>query len=244
MTAAERMRPVRTPSDSPFPVRIQSYLRAVAPLGRDSVQVGPFLATFTPGDDNPYLNYAIPADRAEPTGGEIEALIGEYTRRGRRARLEYVTALAPAVEGRLVAAGFRSEGRLTLMVFGGGQTAPTALPRDVTVAPPETDEDLYAMAAVQAEAYGDELPDLSVVERRRQGLARGAIAMVARDAQDGIVGAGSCSVVHDALSEIAGIGVAVTHRRRGIGAALASGLARSAVAAGAEVPWLMAVHDG
>lgn len=96
--------------------RIQQYLRTVAPLGREQAQIGPFLATFSAGNANPYLNYALPEDRAQPTDLEITGLVDAYTRRRRRPRLEYIPECAPGVEPRLIAAGFCVEGRLPLMV--------------------------------------------------------------------------------------------------------------------------------
>ena len=58
--------------------RIQQYLRAVAPTGRECEQVGPFLATFDPYSDHPYFNYALPDDGAEPTDAEVTGLVAAY----------------------------------------------------------------------------------------------------------------------------------------------------------------------
>src|SRR5438067_11360253 len=96
--------------------RIQSYLRFTAPRGRDHERIGPFLATFNRDTDNPYLNYAIPDDGATPAGADVAALVDAYRARGRKARLEYVASLAPAVEPALLAAGFGRQGRLPLIV--------------------------------------------------------------------------------------------------------------------------------
>jgi hypothetical protein len=40
--------------------RIQAAIRADATRSREVERIGPFVATFTPGSRNPYLNYAIP----------------------------------------------------------------------------------------------------------------------------------------------------------------------------------------
>jgi hypothetical protein len=77
--------------------RIAAYLRAVAPMGRQTQRVGPFLATCTPTADNPYLNYAIPDDGASPTALEIAGHVDWYRDRRRKPRLEYVPSVAPAV---------------------------------------------------------------------------------------------------------------------------------------------------
>jgi ribosomal protein S18 acetylase RimI-like enzyme len=223
--------------------RIQSYLRVVAPIGRDEVQVGPFLATFHPKSTNPYLNYAIPNDAAEPSQSEVADLMSAYRQRGRRARLEYVCDLAPRVEQALLARGFQIEGRLPLMVFDRSEIAQIQPPEGIDLVVPTTDEDLYAMATVQAEAYGEELPDLRIVADRRSALDHGSFAMVARDSEAKTAAAGSSSPIHDGLSEIAGIGVVPTRRRRGIASALAQRLAVELVTRGADLPWLMAAGD-
>ena len=57
---------------------IQQYLRAVTPIGREHERVGPFLATFDPHSDNPYLNYALPDDGAEPSDYEVAVLVDAY----------------------------------------------------------------------------------------------------------------------------------------------------------------------
>src|SRR2546421_11228468 len=95
--------------------RIQAYLRVAAPRGRDHAQIGPFLATFNRESDNRYLNYAIPDDEARPSKRNIADLVAAYSERKRLPRLEYVPAIALAVEPALLAAGFGSERRTPLM---------------------------------------------------------------------------------------------------------------------------------
>ncbi len=86
--------------------RIQSYLRVAGSHQRDTERIGPFLATFTPSNDNPFLNYAIPDDHATPSPVDVTALIAAYEKRLRQPRLEYVAQLAPAVEEALNRCGF------------------------------------------------------------------------------------------------------------------------------------------
>src|SRR5689334_19970407 len=94
---------------------IQDALRHHAPRGRDTEQIGPFLATFSRDTDNPYLNYAIPDEAGTATAAEVEALSTAYRSRERKPRLEYIPAVAPAIEPVLVGAGFEVEGRLPLL---------------------------------------------------------------------------------------------------------------------------------
>ncbi len=225
--------------------RIQQYLRVVAPIGREHQQVGPFLATFNPDSDNPYLNYALPDDGAEPSDDQVAALVEAYARRSRRPRLEYIPGCAPAVEQRLLAGGFVIEGRLPVMITDTRQPAAGPDPQGFDLRIPTTDVELYNMAVVQAEAYDEpQVPSHDVVARRRAALADGALAVIAVERTSGaVVGAGSCSPIRDGLTEVAAIGVSAVFRRRGIGGALASRLGREAISGGADVPWLMAAAD-
>jgi ribosomal protein S18 acetylase RimI-like enzyme len=226
--------------------RIQQYLRAVAPIGREHEQVGPFLATFNPHSDNPFLNYALPDDGAEPSDDEVAALVEAYARRRRRPRLEYIARCAPAVERLLLAQGFSVEGRLPVMVTSARQLGAGPEPQGIELRIPTSDDELYDMAVVQAGAYDEPgVPSRDIVARRRAALANGVVAVIAVERITGkVVGAGSCSPVNDGLTEVAAIGVSAASRRRGIGGALASRLGREALSAGADVPWLMAAHDG
>jgi hypothetical protein len=67
--------------------RIQAYLRAYARRMIDHEQIGPFLAGFDAGSDNPYRNYAVPDDGAAPAADEIDAFLAAFARRGRIPRL-------------------------------------------------------------------------------------------------------------------------------------------------------------
>ena len=114
---------------SPAPAldrRIQQYLRGAAARERDVERVGPFVATFAPGDAMPYINYAIPEDGAQPTAADVAALAEAYRRRERLPRVEYLPSVAPAVEAALIAGGFVVEARLPGMVCipGGAVTLP------------------------------------------------------------------------------------------------------------------------
>jgi ribosomal protein S18 acetylase RimI-like enzyme len=224
--------------------RIQSYLRVAAPRGRDSERIGPFLATFSRHSDNPYLNYAIPDDGAEPVDADVAALVEAYLARSRRPRLEYVAALAPAVEPALLAAGFTVEGHLPLMVYGGdgGEQSSVAGIEVVTV---QADDELRGVAAVQWEAYGESgpLPE-HAVGGLRATLANGGVVVLARDAVTGeAAGGGLCTAPHDGATELTSIGVRERFRRRGIAEAMARQLAEEMNVRGNDCVFLMAAGE-
>ncbi|MCV3213278.1 GNAT family N-acetyltransferase [Plectonema radiosum NIES-515] len=224
--------------------RIQSYLRFAASQQRDTEQIGPFLATFNPHSVNPFLNYAIPDDAATPSLSDVKALIAAYESRGRKPRLEYVATLAPAVEEALVAAGFTVEGRLPLMTCTLGLERSLPVPPDIELIVPVSDAQMLATVTVQNEAYGECAPSPEDGQRLRNSLAVGGIAVLARVAATGEpAGAGVCTVPGNQTTEVAGIGVRVAFRRRGIAGALTTRLVREAFDAGVTVAFLMAAHE-
>lgn len=227
-------------------LQLQHYLRGAAARDRDVERVGPFTATFDLTNNNPYLNYAIPDDGARPTAEDVAALAAAYRQRGRVPRLEYLPTAAPDVEAALVAGGFEVEGRLPGMTCVPDAVVALAPSGRVAIAVPEIDADWRGMSAAQHAAFG--VPDEGSPEevaRQRERLAAGGFALLARDEETGaIVGGGVATVPTDGVTEIAGIGVLESHRRRGIAGAITSGLAQAAFAAGQAVVWLTPGDDG
>jgi GNAT superfamily N-acetyltransferase len=227
--------------------RIQQYLRGAAARERDVERIGPFLATFDVRDSNPHLSYAIPDDGAVPTAEEVAALSDAYMRRERLPRLEYLPSRAPAVERVLLDAGFVVEAQLPGMVSTTDTLVDVPAPDGVAIVVPGADAAWHTMAAVQHAAFGvpDAAEDPDGPQRGRERLSAGGVALLARDlATDTIVGGGVATVPSDGVTEIAGIGVAETHRRRGIAGALTSALTRMAFANGVEVAWLTPGNEG
>ncbi|MGH2387168.1 MAG: GNAT family N-acetyltransferase [Chloroflexota bacterium] len=223
---------------------IQAYLRDAASRARDTERIGPFLATFSRGSANPYLNYAIPDLGADPSSADIAALIAAYQRRERRPRLEYIADLAPAVEAALVADGFTIEGRLPLMVCPPDGIHDLPVPPGIELLAPTSDAEILALIGAQNEAYGEAAPDPSAVEGRKANLVAGGMAILARDVVTGeAVGGGQCDVPAGGVTELTSVGVRAPYRRRGIAGALTTRLAQDAFAAGVATVFLMAAHQ-
>ncbi|MEG3839684.1 GNAT family N-acetyltransferase [Microcoleus sp. herbarium14] len=223
---------------------IQSYLRFAASSQRDIEQIGPFLATFSRSSANPFLNYAIPDNSAAPSEADVAALISAYEGRGLAPRLEYVARLAPLVEPVLTAAGFIVEGYFPVMVCTPGAEKALPLPENIELVVPTSDSELLDTVTVQHEAYGESAPSCEDVDRLRESLTMGSIAVLARDATTGEpAGAGQLTVPGEMTTEIAGIGVRPSFRRRGIAGALTARLLREAFAAGVSVAFLTPGHD-
>jgi ribosomal protein S18 acetylase RimI-like enzyme len=227
-------------SEPALHLRIQDAIRSDAQHGRDVERIGPFLATFTPGSRNPYLNYAIPERDAAPSRADVEALAEAFERRSLRPRLEYVPSTAPDVEASLLDAGFTVEARTPLMTFGG--TAPLDSPDGIELLEAREAETIRAAASVQSEAYGEaEPPGEGRVAGLQRGIERGALLVLARDRLTGEpAGAGQCTVPVAGATELTSVGVRAAFRRRGIAQAVAARLATTMSARGADLVFLMA----
>ena len=222
------------------PRDIQSYIRSVAPRGRETERVGPFLATFDPRDDNRHLSYAIPDDGAQPAADDVAGLVEAFRRRARIPRLEFLPAVAPAVEEALLAGGFAVEGRLPVMT----STSPVALdPVDgIALERPAGRDDVRGLLAAQHAAFGVPAPGQDAVDRT---LADDGLRVLARDVVTGqVVGGGVATPPADGVSEIAGIGVLASHRRRGIAGAITAWLAAELFASGVQTAFLTPGDDG
>jgi predicted GNAT family acetyltransferase len=222
---------------------IQEAIRADAVRSRDVVEVGPFVATFTPGSANPFLNYAIPERGAEPTAADVAALSEVFVGREQRPRLEYLPALAPAVERAVLDGGYAVELRTPLMVCR--ERPPEARVEGVDVVCMQSDADIRATVTAQNEAYGEpgEPIDARVAGVRRS-IEAGGLLVVARDASSGeAAGGGACTPPWNGASELTSVGVRVAYRRRGIAAAITATLARTMLDRGVPTVFLMAHGD-
>lgn len=225
---------------------IQVSMRAGACWGRDCERIGPFLATFNRSDDNPFLNYAIPDSGTRPSSAEVKALVAAYRARDRRPRLEYIPALAPAVEPVLLTEGFSVEDRLPLMTCAAASQVQEVIVAGIELVGPASEDEFRAVASVQWEAYEEQgdVPQRAVDALRRTVEAGGSVVL-ARDVKtQQPAGAGLCTAPHDGLTELSSVGVRRPFRRRGIAAMMASRLAREAFEKGATGVFLMAHSEG
>ncbi|WP_326945149.1 GNAT family N-acetyltransferase [Amycolatopsis sp. NBC_01307] len=219
---------------------IQTYVRKTAPRGRETEQVGPFLATYSPDNDHPMLNYAIPDDGARPSAAEIDALTTAYRRRGLLPRLEYFTDIAPDLEKLLVEAGYRLERQVPLMTCAPAERVDKPVPAGVRLRAPESADDIRRLRSAQNTAFGEspEVPDKEV-ERLRSGIEAGVRHLLAEDIATGtVLGGGLALAIVDGTTEVAGIAVLEPYRGRGIAAAITARLTREAHESGAHTAFL------
>ncbi|MCN9243816.1 GNAT family N-acetyltransferase [Streptomyces sp. RY43-2] len=226
-------------------IQVQRF--AVAHLRRRPavVEVGGFVAGFTPDTDNPYVNYATPLPGSEPTERDVAALIEAFRERGLLPRLEFAPNAAPSVEPALRAAGFGTEEVQEYLVCTPDTLTVPQFVDAPRVETPIIDEDYAALDAALAEAFGEPLDSSgagAAVLRRVQENG-GAVRFVrARDG--GCAGGASCSAVAEDTAELAGVGTRPAYRGRGIAAAVTAALTEAMFAQGAGSVWLEYSGDG
>ncbi|WP_406639513.1 GNAT family N-acetyltransferase [Amycolatopsis sp. WGS_07] len=212
---------------------LQAYVRATAPLGRDTERIGPFLATFAQDSSHPMENYAIPDDGAQPSSADIARLISAYQQRNLLPRLEFFTEAAPAVEAALVAEGFTLERRVPVMTCGPEDRVDCVVPEHFQLREPSSDDEFRRLRSVQNVAFG-EPPEVSDgdVERNREHLT------VLAEHGETIVGGGIALDIVSGTTEIVGIAVSTEHRGQGLAAAITAHLTRLAHERGARTAFL------
>jgi predicted GNAT family acetyltransferase len=220
-------------------------------LGRETVEVPPFVCLFNPRDPLRFFNYAKPL---EPVGAESDGLDESlatlreaFRKRERMPRFEFIEEFAPDLGPALAAAGFSLEDRYPLLVC-----APETLrqmPRIdgltiTTLTPDSPAEDLLACMLVQKQAFGEaagEPPTAEDVNDLRGNLDDEG-AFLAR--LGGVpVAAMMYTAPLDGLTELAGGATLEAYRRRGIGAAMAAAATATAFERGVEVVLLTAASE-
>jgi ribosomal protein S18 acetylase RimI-like enzyme len=205
-------------------------------------RVGSFLLLIAEGTKLRFLNYAIPDDGVDPSPAEIDALIAAFKEADRMPRLEFLPSLAPVLEARLIDHGFTVEDRLPLMTCTPGTLRDLSSPTGIRLAAPHDDATMAAMASLQHDVFEDPEPVTDrTVNRLRSSVDHGGRAVIANDIVDGaLVGAAQTGVPAGGATELVGVAVAPSHRRRGIAAAMVSSLVQQAFEAGLNTVFLEA----
>jgi ribosomal protein S18 acetylase RimI-like enzyme len=209
------------------------------------LETGPFVAGLEPETANPFVNYASPVPGVPITAADVADLVAAFTGAGRKPRLEYVTSCAPELEDLLTAAGFAVEERNQYLVCTPRTWNAHPVPDGLILAEPTTDPDRAAVVSAQNEAFGglgSDRPEVAVARIRRT-QERGGVVIGARTAGGEWVGGGQAAPPNDGLSEIAGIAVRESFRRRGLGGAITAEVTRRFFERGGEIAWLEASGD-
>ncbi len=223
--------------------RIQAYLRKTARGFYEAVPAPPFTCFFHPRDPLRFFNYAIPD---EPVGGDLDEplarLRDEFRSRGRLPRFEYIEGFAPGLAAALERAGFELELRAPLMTCPLGEIEPPRTLPGFRIVPGSEDWRAYLTVGRRAFGAGDE-PEASDEEIRERS-ARPASAVALLGLLDGEpVAVAAATPPLDGLSEVAGIAVLESARRRGLGGAMTAAAGLAAGEHGAELLFLAPGSD-
>jgi ribosomal protein S18 acetylase RimI-like enzyme len=225
------------------------------------VEIGPFVAGFDPRITARFINYATPLPGAEPTDGDVAALIAAFRERGLVPRLEFAPQAAPAVEAALCRAGFTTEavhdylictpGSLTRPVsLAGSGSGPAAAGTGANrvvlgVEAPVEDGDFAAVDATLSEGFdGTYASSPEGVARLRRSVAAGGAVRFIRAVDGTCAGAACCSGPAAGTAELWGIATRRAYRRCGIAATLTAAVAEAMFETGPESVWLEAAGDG
>jgi ribosomal protein S18 acetylase RimI-like enzyme len=233
------------------PERLESYMRRAAMLGRETVEVPPFVCLFDPHNPLRFFNYAKPL---RPVGTErddladaLAVLRAAFRARGRMPRFEFIEEYAPDLGRALAAAGVDLEQRYPLLVCTPETLRPSPLIPGLTITtltPDSPAEDLLACLTVQREGFGEiagDPPTLADVDDLRANLTEEG-AFLAR--MEGVpVGAMMYTAPLDRLTELAGGTTIAAYRRRGIGTAMIAAAAAAAFERGVEISFLTAASE-
>ncbi len=218
---------------------VQHHARTLALQSENHLRVGPFVARYHADWSSPFANYAIPDDGAAPSADDVAALIDAFRARDRQPRLEYLPRCAPQVEPALLAAGFTEENRPPLMACGLGDVITPAQVDGLTLAEPADDAAFLRAAAVQHAGFGEPgSPGPGAGDGLRRMAESGGTVVLATFADGTDAGAAACSTPVDGLTELGGLAVLETARRRGVGAAVAAWATQRALARGLRTVWL------
>jgi len=213
--------------------------------GRETRQIGPFLAVTHPTNELIWLSYALilPGAREEDvTPATLAALREHFRQRGRILRFEILDPLRPWLGSRLEALGVQLQGRMPLMICFPEQLQIAPCPDGFTLAwlhPDDPDELLAEYIRTGRICFGGPGGDVApreIAEQREHLAARRYRCMYARG-EGQVAGIGAMSCGND---ELVGVGTLPTMRRRGIAAAISSRVVADHFERGAEAVWLSA----
>ena len=195
----------------------------------------------TPSDPLAWINYAVPIANGGPTG--IEEMIAVFQQSDRAPRLEFFIDLWPEVAYGLEAKGFVCEKRMPIMVLPRENWKGFTHSHDVQEISAET---FHPLGKVLAEAFGmpaseEELSDPHEDPSFNRLISRINLATVAL--VDGQVVGGGYAIGTKEIREIAGIGTATAHRRKGIASAVIAHLLDRFFGTGGEIAWLTPGDD-
>jgi len=234
--------------------RINGYLDAVPRSVARTEEIGPFTLFVNEGPGWRYYARPRPGE-SEFTAGDVGDVRARQRELSQPEAFEWIDDLAPAVESAAEGDGLLVTIR-PLMHLARADFAPVPAPAEseIRLASPEDDlVEISAVAKLAFDAPGTDIGALGVeaiaeaasavegdtVELTRARIASG-LAVVAFARIDGTAVAVGTHQPVENVTEIVGVGAAPAFRRRGLGAAVTSGLVSDAFERGVDTVFLSA----
>ncbi len=230
-------------TDPALLARVEQYYDEVPRTAADVEECGPF-TLFRSRAGWPY--YARPrlGLTQDITSDDVEALRQLQVSRSVPETIEWVPATTPSLSRAAAEAGL-AVSEFPLMVLGDSAPAqaPVAAGFEVRLLTGDDPSLLEVMTAVHRGFGSEGGPDEAEILHVRTRISAGLQVVAAAFDSDGrAVGGGAHQPVGD-VTELVGIAVLESHRRRGLGAAITDALVKAAGAAGVDLVFLSAGDD-
>lgn len=219
-------------------MRLQDALIESTRPSRQCTEAGGFVVMLTPSDPLVWINYAVPMSSRSSSVVGVREMAEVFRQHERTPRLEFFAELWPEVGSALEAEGFTCEKRMPIMILRRDEWH--GWPQSHEIGPVDADS-FRPLGGVLAEAFGappqdepqGQVEDDPFFQRIAKGHTLAAIVRV-----DGEIVGGGFAVGTKEIREVAGIGTAAAHRRKGIAAAVIASLLDQFFGDGGEIAWL------
>lgn len=235
------------------PEHIQAQLRVSAATVHETESIGPFTCFFNADDDAPWSNYAMP-DRPESRdlSESIAQVVDCFEHWHRQPRFEFLADYAPSLADALESAGFVQADSNVLSACSAETLVPARTVEGLAIEEVAVEADAEApierlqdFVTVQGRAFaGDDRPRATREEAEKFRDRFSTVRIFLGCLNGTPIGAGSLTMAHDGLAEVAGIATLSAYRRRGVAAAMTEHIAREAFASGISALFLTAADEG
>jgi len=207
-----------------------------------------FTLFFHPSDPLTFFNYAIPnVPKFDDIGDALKVMRTEFSKRNRRARLEFIQEYNPQLVATLRPNDFIEEARQCLMICTAEKYSPVSNTSELVVE--EITEktkvgDAQKFLAIQRKGFGGkETEAVTGIEAkhflRMLGKGRAFVGFI----EENPIAVGMFSEPHNGISELAGLATLEAYRRQGVATAITTLAVKRAFDQGVEVVFLSAADE-
>lgn len=228
--------------------RLQAYMRRSAAGRYEALPVPPFTVFLHRTDPLVYFNYAIPdGPLAQDVGEPLRRLREVFVQRRRVPRFEYVSELCPSLAEALQDAGFRLEAEARMMVCPRERFTPVVPPAGLSLSVLSSHsprEEVRAYCNAVRHGFAPREPYTASEEEVSQLLTElGQCRAVLGRVEGQPAAVGMYTVPSEGIAELGGVATLERFRKRGLGTALTSEVAREAFSQGVDTLFLSTITE-